>query len=118
MSSWFDKLLEELQRRQGEADAQREGRPFERRERDEPRNVTPLDEARRTGRRGGNGGGPTFPPVAGGDVPWRRYLLIGGGFVLLLVVLGLLGGVVNLVTDVMWYDELGRRDVLTTRLWA
>ncbi len=118
MSSWFDKLLEELQRRQAEADAQREGRPFERRDRDEPRNVTPLDEARRAGRRGGDGGGPTFPPVAGGDLPWRRYLLIGGGFVLLLVVMGLLGGVVNLVTDVMWYDELARRDVLTTRLWA
>ncbi len=129
MSSWFDKLLEELQRRQAEADAQREGRPFEPRERGdqaEPRNVTPLDEARprRRGTGGsgggrGNGGGPTFPPVAGGgDVPWRRYLVIGGAFVLLLVVLGLLGGVVNLITDVMWYDELGRRDVLTTRLWS
>jgi len=129
MSSWFDKLLEELQRRQAEADAQREGRPFEPRERGnqtEPRNVTPLDEARprRRGAGGsgsgrGNGGGPTFPPVAGGgDVPWRRYLVIGGAFVLLLVVLGLLGGVVNLITDVMWYDELGRRDVLTTRLWS
>jgi len=117
MSSWFDKLLDELQRRQAEADAQREGRPFERREREDPRNVTPLDQARRAGRRG-NGGGPTFPPAAGGDVPWRRYLVIGGGFVLVLVVLALLGGVVNLITDVMWYGELGRRDVLTTRLWA
>ena len=43
MSSWFDKLLEDLQRRQEEADARREGRPFERRE----RNVTPTDEGRR-----------------------------------------------------------------------
>ena len=44
MSSWFDKLLEDLQRRQEEADARREGRPFERRE----RNVTPLDDAERS----------------------------------------------------------------------
>ena len=28
MSSWFDKLLEELQRRQAEQDARREGRPL------------------------------------------------------------------------------------------
>src|SRR5688500_5269639 len=98
MSSWFDKLLEELQRRQAEADAQREGRPFEPRE-GEPRNVTPIDEGRRGRRRTGgnganggtggdgsgrgNGGGRTFPPVAGGDVPWRRYLVIGGGFFVL-----------------------------------
>ena len=116
MSSWFDKLLEDLQRRQEEADARREGRPFERRE----RNVTPIDEGRRESRSngGGNGGG-AFPPVAGGgDVPWRRWLIIGGGFLLIFVVLGLLGGAVNLLTDVMWYDALGRRDVLTTRLWA
>ncbi|MEO7295713.1 MAG: UPF0182 family protein, partial [Candidatus Limnocylindria bacterium] len=123
MSSWFDKLLEDLQRRQEEADARREGRPFERR--DGPggreRNVTPLDEERqqrRAGRTNGGGGGPTFPPVAGADVPWRRYLLIGGGFLALLIIFGLLGGVVNLITDVMWYDALGRRDVLQTRLWA
>ena len=121
MSSWFDKLLEDLQRRQEEADARREGRPFERRE----RNVTPLDDAERA-RRGrgpgggnGNGGdGPAFPPVANADVPWRRWLFIGGVFVLILVVLGLLGGIVTLITDVMWYDALGRRDVLATRLWA
>jgi uncharacterized membrane protein (UPF0182 family) len=121
MSSWFDKLLEELQRRQAEADAQREGRPFDRPERTE-RNVTPLDDERRRrqgrGNGGGGNGGPTFPPVAGGDLPWRRYLLIGGGFLALIVVLGLLGGAVNLVTDVMWYDTLGRRDVLQTRLWS
>jgi uncharacterized membrane protein (UPF0182 family) len=120
MSSWFDRLLEELQRRQEEADAQREGRPFEPRDRREPRNVTPIDEGRRSGRRGGggNGGGPVFRPVAGGDVPWRRYVVIGGGLVLLLIVLALLGGAVGLITDVMWYDALGRRDVLTTRLFA
>jgi uncharacterized membrane protein (UPF0182 family) len=123
MSSWFDKLLEELQRRQAEADAQREGRPFERPERsDRPeRNVTPIDEGRRRGRRGptnGDGGGPTFPPVAGGEVPWRRWLLIGGGILALFIVFGLLGGAVNLITDLMWYGALGRRDVLSTRLWA
>ncbi len=122
MSSWFDKLLEELQRRQAEADAQREGRPFTRpagQSRQE-RDVTPRDDdrQRRSGRTNGGGGGPTFPPVAGGDVPWRRWLWIGGGLLTLLVVLGLLGGAVNLITDVMWYDALGRRDVLTTRLWA
>ncbi|HET8777122.1 MAG TPA: UPF0182 family protein, partial [Candidatus Limnocylindria bacterium] len=117
MSSWFDKLLEELQRRQEEADARTEGRPFERRERPE-RNVTPIDDGARR-RRGGNGGGPPVArPMMGGDVPWRRYLLIGGGILALLIVLGLLGGAVTLITDVMWYDALGRRDVLQTRLWA
>ncbi len=115
MSSWFDKLLEDLQRRQEEADARREGRPLPRRE----RNVTPIDEGRGRGGRG-NGGdrGGGFPPVANADVPWRRWLFIGGAFVLILVVLGFLGGAVNLITDVMWYDALGRRDVLATRLWA
>ncbi|HEX2766603.1 MAG TPA: UPF0182 family protein [Candidatus Limnocylindria bacterium] len=125
MSSWFDRLLEDLQRRQEEADARREGRPFERRE----RNVTPIDGGRggrgnghdRSSERGGGGGGGGrgggIPPVAS-DVPWRRWILIGGAVVILLVVLGLLGGVVNLVTDVMWYDALGRRDILTTRLFA
>jgi uncharacterized protein len=123
MSSWFDKLLEDLQRRQEEADARREGRPLPPRE----RNVTPIDAGRsgrsRTG--GGNGadggddgGGRAFPPAAGGDIPWQRWLWIGGGLVAIFVVLGLLGGVVGLITDVMWYDALGRRDVLATRLWA
>jgi uncharacterized membrane protein (UPF0182 family) len=119
MSSWFDRLLEDLQRRQEEADARREGRPFERRE---PRNVTPSDEGRRA-RRGGNGGGngggpPVARPVFGNDVPWRRWLFIGGAFLVLVILLGLLGGVVNLITDLMWYEALGRRDVLTTRLWS
>ena len=115
MSSWFDKLLEDLQRRQEEADARREGRPFERPE----RNVTPLDRGRRESRGNGGGTGGAFPPVAGGgDVPWRRWLVIGGGFLLVFIILGLLGGAVTLLTDVMWYDALGRRDVLTTRLWA
>jgi hypothetical protein len=118
MSSWFDKLLEELQRRQAEADARREGRPFPR----EERNVTPIDEAaRRESRRdngGDDGGGRGIPPVAGAEVPWRRWLTIGGIFVVILLVLGVLGGAVTLITDVMWYDALGRRDVFATRLWA
>ena len=122
MSSWFDKLLEDLQRRQEEADARREGRPFDRRE----RNVTPIDEGRRASRGGrpggggngadGGGGGPVYRPM--GDVPWQRWLLIGGAFVLVLVVIGLLGGAVSLITDIMWFDALGRRDVFATRLWA
>lgn len=117
MSSWFDKLLEDLQRRQEEADARREGRPFERSERRE-RNVTPIDEGRRGRGNGADGGGPGGPPVVADDLPWRRWLLIGGGFIAIVIVLGLLGGAVNLITDVMWYDALGRRDVLATRLWA
>src|SRR6188508_173553 len=122
MSSWFDRLLEELQRRQAEEDARREGRPFDR-----AKNVTPGDDAELPRRRrganghgggnGGSGGGPVFRPATG-DVPWRRYLVIAGIIVALVVALGLLGGVVNLVTDVMWYDALGRRDVFQTRLWA
>jgi hypothetical protein len=120
MSSWFDKLLEDLQRRQEEADARREGRPFERRE----RNVTPIDEGRRGHGNGADGGGPGRPggpggpPVVANDLPWRRWLVIGGGFIAIVVLLGLLGGAVTLITDVMWYDALGRRDVFTTRLWA
>ena len=73
MSSWFDKLLEDLQRRQEESDARREGRPFERRE----RNVTPIDEGRRGRGNGADGGGPGKPggpPVVADDLPWRRWL--------------------------------------------
>jgi uncharacterized protein len=119
MSSWFDRLLEDLQRRQEEADARREGRPFERPE----RNVTPRDDARRRGSDGGGSGrgrgpGGGIPPVVADDLPWRRWLVIGGIALAALIVLGLLGGAVGLITDVMWYDALGRRDVLTTRLTA
>ena len=118
MSGWFDKLLEELQRRQAEEDARREGRPIE-------RNVTPIEEGRRADRRrgsnGGNGHGggpPVARPIFGSDMPWRRWAFIGGGIVVAVIVLGLLGGAINLITDVMWYDALDRRDVLQTRLWA
>ena len=51
-------------------------------------------------------------------MPWRRWVFIGGGIVVAVIVLGLLGGAINLITDVMWYDALDRRDVLQTRLWA
>ncbi|HEY8170408.1 MAG TPA: UPF0182 family protein [Candidatus Limnocylindria bacterium] len=117
MSSWFDRLLEELQRRQEEADAQREGRPRQ------PRNVTPAEDAQRDEPKrrvnGNGGGGRGSIPRAGTDqVPWRRWVLLGGIAVALFVALGLLTSAVTLITDVMWYDELGRRDILATRLWA
>ena len=120
MSSWFDKLLEELQRRQAEADARQEGRPFPR----EERNVTPTDEAGRRGRRsnggddGDGGGGRGIPPVADANLPWRRWLTIGAIVVAALIVLGVLGGAVTLITDLMWYDALDLTGVFTTRLWA
>lgn len=114
MSSWFDRLLEELQRRQDEADAQREGRPRP------PRNITPGTDDARSARTNGGGGRGNGPIPRGGvdEVPWRRWAVIGGLVIALFVALGLLGGAVTLITDVMWYDELGRRDILTTRLWA
>ena len=68
MSGWFDKLLEELQRRQEEADARSEGRPCEPRD---TRNVTPIDEepaARQPRPATDDGGGPPVArPVSGGD---------------------------------------------------
>ncbi len=117
MSSWFDKLLEELQRRQAEQDARREGRPL-------PRYGT--------GRGSGNGHAdePTddeSPPLRprrptilspGGSGRQPRWALIVGLVVLALIVFGLLGGLVDLVTDLMWYRALGRQGVLTTRLFA
>jgi uncharacterized membrane protein (UPF0182 family) len=109
MGSWFDKLLEELQQRQAEQDARREGRPR-------------PSRARRTN--GGDGDGE--PPVVlrprrpgGPDGPSiRRWVVIGAVLLALLFLIGFAGRIVNLVTDVMWYDALGQRDVLTTRLWS
>jgi uncharacterized protein len=116
MSSWFDKLLEELQRRQAEQDARREGRP-----------IPPFG-----GRRAGGDGhddGPDDgapPPLrqlrprrSGPGYPGQpRWGLIIGIVLVIFVVIGLLGGVVSLVTDLMWYGALGRQDVLLTRLWS
>ncbi len=148
MSSWFDRLLEELQRRQTEQDARREGRPIppppSRPRGDRYRKPTPgvgddgPDQAddsdaeptplqgRRGGRgRGGNGGGGPFGgPWAGAPVDWgdwgryRRWILIGLGLLGLLVFLSLAGGLVNLVTDLWWFSSLGLTGVLTTRLFA
>jgi hypothetical protein len=113
MSTWFDKLLEELQRRQAEQDARREGRPF------------PPREPRRTGRGHGGDGAPPpdddpvrFPRRR--TVGWspRRWAVLAVIVLLALILFGFLGSIVDLLTDLMWYDALGRRDVLTTRLWS
>jgi uncharacterized membrane protein (UPF0182 family) len=116
MSSWFDKLLEDLQRRQAEQDARREGRP-----------IPPFGP-----RRGGNGHdqGPAddepqpfgagrprvLRPRGSGRQP--RWGLLIGIAVLAIFVFGFLGSLVNLITDLMWYDALDRTSVLTTRLWS
>jgi hypothetical protein len=119
MSSWFDKLLEELQRRQAEEDARREGRPI------------PPRGPRRSG---GNGHDQSTGGEEPGQTPFRpgrprvlrprgdgrppRWGLIIGIAVLALFVFGFLGSLVNLITDLMWYDALDRTSVLTTRLWS
>ena len=117
MSTWFDRLLEELQRRQAEQDARREGRPLPAR----PRRQPPSDGGDGDG---GNGAPPPdddplrFPrrPRQGGDA--RRWIVIAGLLVAAFILFGLLGGLVNLLTDLMWYDTLDRTAVLTTRLWS
>ncbi|HEY8179596.1 MAG TPA: UPF0182 family protein [Candidatus Limnocylindria bacterium] len=109
MSTWFDKLLEELQRRQAEQDARREGRPL------------PPRQAR-SSRGNGDGAPPDdgtvrFPRRRGGR-PVRRWVFIGLLVVAAFFLLGILGGLVNLITDLWWYGALGRTSVLTTRLWS
>jgi uncharacterized membrane protein (UPF0182 family) len=133
MSTWFDKLLEELQRRQQEADARREGRPLpprsgtpERGDRAERGDEVPRDvreELRRRRARNGGGGNRTGNPFGGPAGGWdggriRRWVLIGIAIVAAIFLLGFAGGLVNLLTDLQWYSALGRRDVLTTRLTA
>ena len=123
MSTWFDKLLEELQRRQAEQDARREGRPIPR----EPRRTGGRDNGGGRGNGGDDGPPPDdrptpFPRRGDGGSPVdaariRRWVVIAVIFVLALFLFGFLGRIVNLLTDLMWYDALGRRDVLTTRLW-
>ncbi|HEX6474915.1 MAG TPA: UPF0182 family protein, partial [Candidatus Limnocylindria bacterium] len=110
MSTWFDKLLEELQRRQAEQDARREGRPLP------PR-------PSRSSRGNGNGAPPDdgtvrFPRRPGRGWSTRRWVLIGLLLLAAFFVFGILGGLVNLVTDLWWYGALGRTSILTTRLWA
>jgi uncharacterized membrane protein (UPF0182 family) len=122
MSSWFDKLLEDLQRRQAEQDAQREGRP-----------LPPREPRRARGNRGSGNGGDEGPPLddrptafprrprSGGPFDTsglRRWVVLAGILLVGLFLFGFLGRIVNLLTDLMWYDALGRRDVLTTRLWS
>jgi uncharacterized membrane protein (UPF0182 family) len=116
MSSWFDKLLEELQRRQAEEDARREGR------------APPPREPRRVGRggRGDDGNGAPPPDEDMVRLPrrridgWstRRWVVVGGLVLLAFFLLVFLGRITDLVTDLMWYDALGRTSVLTTRLWS
>ncbi len=124
MSSWFDKLLEELQRRQQEADAAREGRPAPpRAARSNGDDGPPRDVREELARRraaGGRGGGSPFGgPTSGWDGRRiRRWVLIGLAVFFGLFLLGFAGGLVDLLTDLMWYEALGRRDILTTRLTA
>lgn len=116
MSSWFDKLLEEMQRRQMEQDYAREGRPLPPR-----RPVGPPEEQIPDEDDGGDGPPPPrrLRPRRGGRdrTPgnWVRPVLFLVGIFILIQVLG---GLVQLFTDLAWYGSLGRRDVLVTRFVA
>jgi hypothetical protein len=108
MSSWLDRMLEELQRRQMEEDARREGRPT-------PKggsNGAPHDDDQPPPRR------PRAVPPISAPGGGRRWVWITALVVAALFVFGVVGGVVGLLTDLMWYDALGQRAVLTTRVWA
>ncbi|HEY7738824.1 MAG TPA: UPF0182 family protein [Candidatus Limnocylindria bacterium] len=114
MSSWFDRLLEEMQRRQMEQDYAREGRPLPRRPVGPPEEQIPDDDdgdgpppPRRLRPRGSR---PNQPAGA-----WLRWVLILFG---IFIAIQLLSGLISLVTDLAWYDALGRRDVLVTRFTA
>jgi uncharacterized membrane protein (UPF0182 family) len=120
VSTWFDKLLEELQRRQAEQDARREGRPLPQR---------PRSAGRGDGDGpGGNGDSSNGPPRDDGPVrfpgrrrtgpPARRWVIITIAVVALLFLLGVVGRIVDLATDLMWYGSLGLTSLLITRLWA
>ncbi len=122
MSSWFDKLLEELQRRQAEEDARREGRPIPPRPRrtggnghdqgDGHDQSTDADEPSPSGPRGRR----VLTPAGTGQARrWGVWIAVA---IVAFVLFGFLGGIVNLITDLMWYDALDRTSVLTTRLWS
>ena len=78
--------------------------------------------------RGRTSGGDGSPPDNGAPMPFprrgdgapsvRRWVIIGGLVLVAFILLGFLGGIVSLVTDLMWYDALDQRGVLTTRLWS
>jgi uncharacterized membrane protein (UPF0182 family) len=114
MTSWFDKLLEEMQRRQLEEDAAREGRPRPRRPVGPPEEQIPDDE-------GGDGPPPPRrfrPRPVRPERPPGNWLRTGLILVGLFIAIQVLGGLVYLLTDLAWYDALGRRDVLLTRVVA
>ncbi len=48
----------------------------------------------------------------------RRWVLIGGLVLAAFFLLGIVGGLINLITDLWWYGALGRTSILTTRLWS
>ena len=48
----------------------------------------------------------------------RRWVLIGALVLGAFFLFGILGGLVNLITDLWWYGSLGRTSILTTRLWS
>ncbi|MFN2484450.1 MAG: UPF0182 family protein [Candidatus Limnocylindria bacterium] len=107
MRNIFDDFLEELQRRQQEQDARREGRSLPPRSR----------------RRGGNGS--AFDDDDDDGTPPRRIVArFGRGARIVVVLLGIgllfaiLSAVAGFVTDLMWYDSLGMRQVFLTRLAA
>jgi len=120
MSNWFDKLIEEMQRRQMEDDLAREGRSS----RPRPRVGLPEEQIS-DGDEPDDGGSGDVPPPRRlrprRRGPERRpgnwvrpILFVAGAFILI----QLLSGLVELLTDLAWYDALGRRDVLVTRFVA
>ena len=123
MSSWFDRLLEELNVARRRPTLSEEGRPFEparvasarRATSRRSRSVAAL-AATATEATAATAAGPASLHSRGGR-PWRRYLGIGLVVVGALIVLAL-GGAVGLITDVWWYGALGLQDVFATRLWA
>lgn len=121
MASWFDKLLEEMQRRQMEQDYAREGRPMPPRRPVEPPEEQIPDDDESEGDDGGDGPPPPrrLQPRRGrSDSPSGNWVRPALYVLVVFVVIQLLGGLVALFTDLAWYSALGRRDVLLTRVVA